>query len=105
MRIASHTGLRRGENGYRTRFLANRFHVSTARIALLAAAHSERTGPADRFEALVGLSATALLRSSANLLNPKARRPDMPIRPSVPEGLVTQRINRWEAGLSELIEA
>lgn len=59
MRIASHTGLRRGENGYRTRFLANRFHVSTARIALLA----------------------------------------------VPEGLVMQRINRWEAGLSELIEA
>ena len=98
-------GLRRGENGYRIRFFANRFHLSTARIALLAAAHSERTGKADRFEALVGLSASALLRSSANLLNPKNRRADKPNRPSVPEGLVTRRVTRWQAGLHELIEA
>ena len=98
-------GLRRGEFGYRSRFTANRYHLARARIALLAAAHSERTRSADRFEDLVGLSASALLRSSANLLNPKARRPDVSSGPTVPEGLVTRRINRWQANLPDLIEA
>lgn len=98
-------GLRRGESGYRSRFTANRYHLARARIALLAAAHSERTRSADRFEDLVGLSASALLRSSANLLNPKARRPDVSSGPTVPEGLVMRRINRWQANLPDLIEA
>lgn len=98
-------GLRRGEFGYRSRFTANRYHLARAPIALLAAAHSDRTRSADRFEDLVGLSAPALLRSSANLLNPNARGPDVSSGPSVPEGLVTRRINRWQASLSDLIEA
>lgn len=98
-------GLRRGESGYRVRFLSNRFHLSRARIALLAAAHSERTRSADRFEALVSLTAAGLLRSGKNLLNPKTRRQDMAKSRPVPEGLVTIRINHWQATLSELIDA
>lgn len=98
-------GLRRGEIGYRSRFTANRFHLAGSRIALLAAAHSDHPKPADRFEELVELSASALLRSSANLLNPKVRRPDVSSGPTVPEGLVTRRINRWQANLPDLIEA
>lgn len=98
-------GLRRGEFGYRSRFTANRFHLADARIALLTAAHSDRTCSADRFEELVGLSASALLRSSANLLKAKARRPVVPSGPFVPEGLLTRRVNRWQTSLSDLIEA
>lgn len=98
-------GLRRGEIGYRSRFTANRFHLAGSRIALLAAAHSDHPRSADRFEDLVELSASALLRSSANLLNPKARRPEVSSRLSVPKGLVTRRIIRWQASLPDLIEA
>ena len=50
-------GMRRGEIGYRARCVGNRFHLARERIALLAAAHSERTRSADRFEDLVGRSA------------------------------------------------
>ncbi|NML95135.1 hypothetical protein [Novosphingobium olei] len=98
-------GMRRGETAYRTRFVANRFHLAPTRIALLAAAHSARPQAPDRFERLVALSAPALLRSSANLLDPKGRRPDAPAPWSVPEGLITRRVVRWEAGLADLIGA
>lgn len=46
-------GMRRGEVGYQVRFVANPFHLSRARIALLAAAHSARTRSADCFEGLL----------------------------------------------------
>ena len=65
-------GVRRGEMGYRARFAANRFHVSPARIALLAAAHSERGRSAERFEDFVALTPHALFKSGENRLNPKA---------------------------------
>ena len=98
-------GMRRGESGYHVRFLTNRFHLSRARIALLAAAHSERTASANRFEAFVSLTAPGLLRSGKNLLNPKTRRQDEPKSQPVPEGLVTIRINRWQATQHDLVDA
>lgn len=98
-------GMRRGEDGYCVRLVANRYHLSRARIVLLAATHSERTRSSDRFDEFVGLSVPALFKSGGNLPNPKARRQESQASPPVPEGLVTLRINRWQASLPDLIEA
>lgn len=98
-------GMRRGEYGYGERYAVNRFHLTRARIALLAAAHSERTRPSDRFEYFAGLSTSALLRSSAKALDPKTRPQNRSITPSMPEGIITVRINHWQASFSDMLDA
>lgn len=97
-------GLRRGELGYQTRFAANRFHLSPTRIALLLSAHGDRSGPAERFERFVALSASALIAFEDGLLAPKARR-DPPRSHVMPRGQTTVWAHRWEADLADLIEA
>lgn len=97
-------GLRRGELGYQTRFAANRFHLSPTRIALLLSAHGDRSGPAERFERFVALSASAPIAVEDGLLAPKARR-DPPRSHVMPRGQTTVWAHRWEADLADLIEA
>jgi hypothetical protein len=98
-------GFRRGALAYCSRFGANRFHLSNARIALLAAAHSDDARVARRFEGWISLTTSQLFKSGGIALSAKAHRRANEAEGSDRERLVTVRIDHWDANLYELLMA
>lgn len=94
----------RGEQDYQRRFTANRFHLSGARIALLAAVHSDRIDLGERFETFIDLTVPGLWKAGKGLLNPKTRR--KATRPApLADGWEVVRRARWQMTLPDLLMA
>lgn len=94
----------RGDLGYQQRMMANPFHLSRARIALLMAAHGDRRHVAERFEAFIDLTVPRLHKHGQGILNPKIRR-RAKVRPRVPEGLDVVTHRTWQSDRYDLISA
>ncbi|ARS28276.1 TniQ family protein [Sphingomonas sp. KC8] len=96
---------RRGDGGYHERFVSNRFHLAKTRIVLLAAAHSQRSQAARRFETFVGLTTSSLATSGQGALGRRAKLCRKSFGNPADRGPPVTRVSRWELDLWSLLMA
>jgi TniQ len=101
----SDAGLPRGAMGYYDRFIANQFHLASARIAIFASAHSEMARSAQRFESMFSMSTPALVKQGKHGKPASKPYPRKRTAPLVPERLITVRTNNRLCDIFDMINA